>query len=781
MIFMISFIFTVLEGARITAAKAKLAMLSELASDSLAGEYYYPLFKEYGFLAVDAGYGKTEADMKKTENELLDFLSYSYEKSEGDILGGENVKITLDRAGTLLNSDSAGLRQQIHDQAMYEGVEFFLESFTQNEMFKHGKVLQEVYDRQAETMEAAAAVTREILRLMTLVDGIATTENGLYADEEGNLAVEPGFLKSIGVKDEAYMRSTYGSGLVYDAVRGNILYVTKIAENCLDLLDRIDSEEANIAFQKKLMKKLEKTLKENYEELERQELILSELKAREGSHKKEKDEVSEEIARLKDVIAEKTEAYREGMRVLKEMEAGCESMKSDSKGMYSLVVRMADEGYRAAKNAYTCLLEVRVKQEIAQRAADEYEAFLEGIEGLPGEIAKSLTEDALELRAYATLEKSGYDTTGMMQNLQNDILNLGMTGLSGDADVNGGMREELKSAVEHFDKVDYEKLKFNYTGLKTNGETGENIKETLLKGMSEGLLKYVGVKDVSDKELNGLDLPSGGEWASADHDLFSRFSEMGEFFKEKDPAKMLENAGKELTSDLLTEVWMVNRFSHQTEQLTDTRLAYEREYVLCGRKSDAENLASAVLKLTAFRTVFTFAALIADGERNGQATALASSISGFTGLPALFYAVKYLVLTVWAVEEALVEVSALLMGKKIPVFSPKGNINIAEILTMTGERVQAKAGMISDNSAGGVGYMHYITVLSFFEDLQKKEMRIADIVQENIRLKYRESFRMKNAVTDWSFTATVDSLKKFDTGFFGPAAYNTRFKTERSY
>ena len=77
--------------------------------------------------------------------------------------------------------------------------------------------------------------------------------------------------------------------------------------------------------------------------------------------------------------------------------------------------------------------------------------------------------------------------------------------------------------------------------------------------------------------------------------------------------------------------------------------------------------------------------------------------------------------------------------------------------------------------------MHYITVLSFFEDLQKKEMRIADIVQENIRLKYRDSFRMKNAVTDWSFTATVDSLKKFDTGFFGPAAYNTRFKTERSY
>ncbi len=797
LIFMMSFIFTVLEGARITAAKAKLSMLSELASDSLAGEYYYPLFKEYGFLAVDAGYGKTEADMSETEKELLDFLSCSYGASADNMLGGDNARIELEAVGTLLNSESAGIREQIRDQALYEGVEYFLESFTQNEMFKHGKVLSEVYDRQVDTMEAAAAVTKEILRLMTLVDGIATTENGLYADENGNLAVEPVFLKSFGVKDEAYMRRSYGNLIVFDTVRGSILYVTDLVKDCIWMTERVESEEADIVFQRNLMEKLEKTLKKNKEELdqceelkaEKKEELTSEKDPKErGRLKDEIDGLSEEIRRLKEIETEKTEAHREGMRLLKELEVKCESTKSDSMELYALIRRMTENGFRAARDAYACLTQVRLKQEIAERCVDEYEDFLESIEGLPGEIAEGLMEDVLNLKAYATLEKCGYDTEGMMQTLQNDIFEFSMAAtkdlsklFAESPDVFGEMREELKRMQSHLDLVNYDKLKFNYTGLKSDAGGGENIKETFLKGMAGGLLKYVGVKDISDKELNGLELPSGGAYGGNDPDLFSKFSEMGEFFKDSDPAKMLEKAGEKLTSDFLTEVWMADHFSDYTEQFEDTKLAYEREYVLCGKKSDPENLASAVLKLTALRAVFTFSSLLADGERNGQATALASTISGFTGIPALLYAVKYMLLTVWAVEEALVEVSALLMGKKVPIFSPKGNIRITEILTMTGTRVQAKAASISDNPPGGVGYMQYITVLSFFEDLKKKEMRIADLVQENIRLKYRDTFRMKNAITDWRFTATVDSSVKFDTGFFDAAAYKTMVRTERSY
>ena len=206
-------------------------------------------------------------------------------------------------------------------------------------------------------------------------------------------------------------------------------------------------------------------------------------------------------------------------------------------------------------------------------------------------------------------------------------------------------------------------------------------------------------------------------------------------------------------------------------------LTYEREYVLCGKHSDSENLAATALRLTALRSVFTFTSLIADPQRNGEVTALAMSISGFSGLPALLYVVKYLILTVWAVEEALVEVCALLAGRKVPVYSATGRIGIGEILTMTSERVREKAAAVSGITPGA-DYSQYLTLLSLIEGLNKKELRIADLIQENLRLKYRDSFRIKNCITELDFKSSVKAGSRFNTGFFPESAYEA--ETEKS-
>jgi hypothetical protein len=251
-------------------------------------------------------------------------------------------------------------------------------------------------------------------------------------------------------------------------------------------------------------------------------------------------------------------------------------------------------------------------------------------------------------------------------------------------------------------------------------------------------------------------------------------------FSAKDPAALFKEAGEKLTSDFLTEVWLSGHFSDYTSPGTDTRLSYEREYVLSGKKTDVENLASTALKLTALRAVFTMTSILADPNRNSEATYMAASVAGFTGIPALLYVVKYAIITVWALEEALVEVSALLMGKKVPLYSPTGRIAIYEIATMTKEKVRIKAGSIQQGSAG-VNYIQYITLLSFFTGLEKKELKIADIIQENIRLKYRDTFRMGNVVTRWSFNASVTTTQKFDTGFFNKLAYFLSLGIEGSY
>ena len=70
LILMTSFVFTILEGARIKASEAQLAVLSKMAADSFSAGYCYPLFKEYGLLAVDGGFGKKEKEDGKIKTEL---------------------------------------------------------------------------------------------------------------------------------------------------------------------------------------------------------------------------------------------------------------------------------------------------------------------------------------------------------------------------------------------------------------------------------------------------------------------------------------------------------------------------------------------------------------------------------------------------------------------------------------------------------------------------------------------------------------------------------------
>ncbi len=837
LIFLASFIFTTLEGARIKASEAMLGMITEMAGNSALGGYYYPLFKEYGLLAVDGGFGKKEYSVSSLEKEMNRYLTCFYDTSEGGLLSGNGASLKIRDTKTLLTDEMSGLRAQIKEEAMFEGAELILDVFTENEMFKSAGVLKEVYDKQAEAMEAAAAVTKEVLNLMTLIDGVLTTDTGLFLLEEGEPKAAESFLKQLGLKDEAYMRSTYGNPRIYSAVRPGIICVTDLTDRFYSLMSDIDKQNDRIASQEKYIN----ILKDELETLDREILELSTEKVEtEEALKVLRNEIKELKTAIKEIEASKADEepgsveaketpdpslisltdFKEWLKVKEntrdqllehlelikmDMEEKCgiqklleeavpdneeildglyaekEKTVRASADLYGTVSRVISRARDNSKEAMKCLALLKVKQEAAKAVADGYAGFLEETEGLPGEVLEGLLEDTVNLKAYVTLEKSGYDTDKMLQNLGEDMLFLSKAALPQiDSHDTVSMEKAIRNAEDWLGEMNYDHLKFNYGGIKAGDDTGKNVKNTLKEAMAGGLLKYLGVTEVSDKKLNGQDLPSGGEWGEKEEDIFEAFSKMSDFLENCDPAETLKQAGEELGFDLMTEVWMANHFSDLTDPGKDTMLEYEREYVLSGKESDALNLASAALKLAAFRTVFTFASLLADGERTGEATVLAASVTGITGIPALLYVVKYAILTVWAMEEALVEVSALLMGRKVPVFYPAGRIQISEILTMTGSRVKEKAETIGVY-APGIDYLTYITLLSFFEGLEKKELRIADLIQENLRLKYRDSFRIKNAVTFVAFSASVTAEQRFKTGFFVPQAYVLSTEKEISY
>ncbi len=779
LLLLMSFIFTTLEGARITASKSRLAMLSEMASDSLSSEYFYPLFKDYGLLAVDAGFGQKHMDTEQIRKELYDRLAFAYDNSNGCMLSGHFPSIGIENIETLLTSEKAGIRNQIRDEAVFEGAELFLEGLFDEPMLEAAEVLQEVYDKQAGAMESAAAVTSEILKLMTLIDGVATSESGLMISKDGEVSVASGFLKCFGIKDKTYMKNTYGDPRIYEAAKGQILYITDVIERTEIELQTFEKKRSLIGIKRIALYEHEREAEECNEKLETLYEEMTGLKEAKDKEKlKETERKIREIEkRLEDVLNEKI-VIEDDIRILKEER---DRAISKAKAFYEVILKVLQVGKDNCNDALGAVLRVRVKQEAAKLVVDDYEAFLKGLDTLPKEIAESLISDSINLKSYVTLESSGYDTAKMMQTLQNDLYCLNSMDLPAFNEMFiDRVRVALDDMKFFIDEMNYEGLKFNYSGLKGSTEAGEDVKKTLKKALSCGLLKFLGVEKVSEKALNGLDLPSGGEWGEKEEDLFEIFGKMGDFFKEGNPSEMIKKARDELSQDFLNEVYMAGHFSDHSAQRTDTMLCYEREYVLSGKKTDSENLASVAMKLVGLRSVFTFASLVADAERNGEATALASSVAGFTGLPALLYVVKYAILTTWALEEALVEVSALFRGKKVPIYSPTGRVTIGEIFFLTGEKVKEKAEGFS-KEGHGITYKQYIILLSFFESLTKKELRIADLIQENMRLRYRDSFRIRNALTEVSFTSSVTLDPRFDTGFFREEAYKVLWKTSMCY
>ena len=209
---------------------------------------------------------------------------------------------------------------------------------------------------------------------------------------------------------------------------------------------------------------------------------------------------------------------------------------------------------------------------------------------------------------------------------------------------------------------------------------------------------------------------------------------------------------------LALELYFSEFFSDYQNQQEHTKLMYEREYILFGKESDAGNLTQMVMSLVAFRSLFTMTALLQNTEKMTQISTIAQAAAGVTGIPLLSSIIKYSLLLLWAVEEAFVEAAALLKGKRIPFFSAEGRISATELLRFGRGLVTAKAKGIAD-SIIGTAYSDYLLLFSLIESRTKKCYFAMDLIQENIRLRYRDSFRMRNVVTAVSFETNTKLTK----------------------
>ena len=330
----------------------------------------------------------------------------------------------------------------------------------------------------------------------------------------------------------------------------------------------------------------------------------------------------------------------------------------------------------------------------------------------------------------------------------------------------------------------YDKLQFDYSTLVKPIESDSFFSgiQSLLEDGIMGLM-IDDMEKISDKKLSGNELPSILQKimkSEAPPDITACFSEMnlsggvgvysdimGDFMKGADFKKTVLNGADSVGNFLLLQEYLIEHFSNFNQSDLENKmkaLNYELEYIVMGGSSDYENLRAILIRILLIRTIMNMITLLSDKKSNEEARVLAIGFVGFTGLPALVEITKMIILTVWAFAEAMVDINILFLGKSIPLIKKGGELQIGlnDIFVLNKSLINSKARKFKDNqSLMNLNYTEYLKLFLFMESQKIKSFRAMDLIQENIQLKYEDSFFIKNCVYGFQADAKFSMNSKF--------------------
>ncbi len=734
-----SFVLNFIEMARIYAGRAYLGMTTSLAKEVCLSEYYYNLFEDYGLLGIFEGETTGLLSLKDREDKLEKELKVMLEDKKGGMLDFSDASVEIGPYMTITDNKGADFIAQIRENGIFEGLNVLIAEIIGKDCGETTEKALGLAKKQQEAEEKLSLMNSEFLKLMMVLDGIVTNDEGVVFDENGRIRVADYFVKQIGNLSEEEYRSRLGNTGIYEAVSGKLVNGTELASDCAEML--------SFALEyKRLSEKLKGELEEEKKKIEEEEATSDEY-------------ISHKEAVLLDTVSEYLMAATE------------------AEAQYLRLSELLTGVLRFLENAIPVVEEMTVLQEAGKIAVKAFELFMKDeTGGLTEEYLGSFRSVLSEMKAYAGLDEKGFSAAEALRELKEDesILSeltesmpkLALTD-SGDEEISAKNEEVFEACIAFSERASEELKNYKIDALfipygeikpvKKADMDVENTYKTLLAG---GFLSFMGIDDASENELTGTDLVSGmfGEdsFIKGVQDLGER---LGILMSGSGLGGFLSETGEEAANRMALESFLMRYFGQLHSEKGNTKLLYEREYVLFGNKNDKQNLALMAAALVAVRTIFTTANIITDPGKMSELSALAFSTAGFTGIPMAVTAVKYGLLALWALEEAIVEAAILMNGKSLPVLST-GHISLPELLLFSPEMVRLKV-YSAAKDMGGLSYRHYICLFSLLTDSKTKAARTMDLIQENLRMRYRDSFRMRNVVVSMNITAEASLKRKY--------------------
>lgn len=765
LVLLFSFLMTTLEAARIQGAKAYLSMISNLAGDSFLAGYYYPLFQDYRLFAVNAGDEEGNFSPEAVREELQANMTCGMEGVSGGLLRFRETTVEIKEYRTLLSEEETFL-SQVKQQAVLDGLTLPLQELFSGEQIKEAAMAGNLYREQEKALEATASVTTEVLKLMELADGVSATKSGIQFDREGNIRIKEQFLKQILPTEKAEIKGQYENKDVYDAVSGSFWRAESEAQKIKNLLTDAEEYARKISSCERSLDRCNLRIEMLENKLEK---FSSQEEIAEGEPEQVKTELEEQENRRKEEKKKKKSYEKKHTEIL-------ESAKTKYNGLKKNLEEISEK----TEEALLVVTRVEKKQEAAQRTVKAYEIFLSGTrEDVSEELFQTFSGELEMMKDYAGLNESGLYPEKIRESLtanQNLLQTLALHGFSKGNP--GENKKEMENIINRMPEYTAEGLWFSYGELSATKNSGEDVTGALKELLSRGIFSLVGVEEdtLSKKGLEGKNLPSGTDGGGRQsEDLMESMAEVMQLLQRGEFEKILEEVQGDLTDKTALELYGRKYFGCYGETKQDTRLDYEREYLVFGEKKDKDNLQDMVLYLLAVRTLFCMVMILKQPDRMAELDSFATGVAGCTGIPVLAAVAKYSMLLLWAVEEALVEVFALLQGKKLSVMG-NGCVEFYELFMLSKEAIAQKAKTLP--AGGGISYSEYLSFLSLLKGTSKKTYRAMDLIQENIRLRYNDGFRIENQITGLSYSTTVRLKSMFDTGFFDTEVYETEHREE---
>ncbi len=711
-----SLILVTLEAARSAYFRGNARSAAKAGLESAMADYYRPLFDRYQIFALDLGYGSTRANIAEFERRAARYAGLAAPEAE-------YVEFEVTDTVPLTSRGGEYFVRQAVDAETVGMAEGALEELAEKLGLMTGQEnAMKVLKRKTALETELAELDLYTVDLMRSLDGVDVDPAGTA--EGGSLyTLKDSFVKRFCTGDTAGISAGLNhSGKFINAV-GEI---RKLAKTAPAYRDKAAAAEDMLRRIRELSPDVPDGMYEQYSKL---------LKAAE----KERERCERAAEPLRQLFIETEQNLKEA--------ADAASRADELRKILQPKVR-----------AFETFLDSM--ESLVDR--DSMQEFRSGLEAMKCHVGLGSSADVPDYRTIADTAVS--DLMLVVGNRGESIL----VTPGPDSERIDRWIMELEVLAERMTAFSYDGMQLDYTlnGMESAGEAVSGVLNGQLFGrISNKWLEIVlgDTSKVSRAELRNFLLPviEGREGAEATDSSLESIAAGAGF---EALCGVLVNGLKGIGRKAVYTMYLCDRFnSYVTEDnMSGTVMRYEKEYLLCGNMRDEINLSGALARIMMLRAIPSMIYVFTDSTTTSRASATANAVVGFAGLPFLTVLVKYSILLIWAVEQAIVETAALARGKKVPVITGKDSfcIEYREIAAFSKTLVREKAENFRESSRS-LSYDQYLYALLLMKGTQTLSGRALDLIQENLRYAYADAFLASNCVVGASVKARAQKTAEY--------------------